>query len=164
MSVSLNASEVFEMATRSEHNATAFYRKAASQRSEKGAKDLFLRLAAMEEGHERTFAALKQQLTREEADSDTYDPDSEASLYLAATADMHSGEGSPAAAAALTGKETLAQVLRIAVDLERQAVLFYVGIQAIVPPNRGQDKVKRIISDEMSHVAVLTKELQRLKA
>ena len=55
MAIKFNANEVLAMAEQIERNAAAFYRKAASSHPAKHNQDFLLKLAAMEEDHERTF-------------------------------------------------------------------------------------------------------------
>ena len=50
------------------------------------------------------------------------------SQYLAAMADTMGGEGSPSVADSLTGDETLEEILRTAVGLEKDSILFYLRI------------------------------------
>ena len=54
------------------------------------------------------------------------------------------------------------EILRIALDLEKKAILFYLGLKDVVPENLGKDKIDRIIDEEKSHVVTLTQELKKL--
>jgi len=155
MGIRFNADEVLGMAVQIEKNGAAFYRKAASlQPDEENAKFL-TQLAEMEDRHEQTFMEIRDGLTPQEKDSQTHDPDDQASLYLEAMADAHPGEGSPSAADALTGSETMADILKIAIELEKKSILFYVGLKPLVPPKLGSDKIDTIIAEERSHIVQL---------
>jgi rubrerythrin len=49
----------------------------------------------------------------------------------------------------------------LAVELEKQAILFYLGIKDMVPERLGKDMVERIIKEEQSHVVMLSNRLGR---
>ena len=71
-------------------------------------------------------------------------------------------EGAPSAAAALTGRESISDVLSTAIELEKKSILFYVGLKALVPESLGADKVEAIIKEEAGHVALLSSKLKGL--
>ena len=102
-----SAKDVFEVAVQIEKNGAAFYRKAAELQSDAENKEFLNKLAVMEDGHESTFVEMQKQLTEAEKSSTVFDPNDESSLYLRAMADSHGGEGSPSAANALSGKESM---------------------------------------------------------
>jgi rubrerythrin len=164
MALGFNADEVFEMAIRIEENGAAFYRKAAGLQSDAGTKKFLEGLAAMEDGHKRTFSEMQASLTGKEKSGKVFDPQNELSLYLASMADTIGGEGKPSAAESLTGSETLEDIVNTALQLERESILFYVGLKDMVPLKHGQEKIEKIITEEQSHVAQLTNILSQLKA
>ena len=161
MSIRFNADEVLEMAEKIEANAVIFYRKAAGLKQSKRDSEFLLSLAEMEVGHQRIFATMRKELSDKEKESTAYDPMGEGSLYLAALADSRGGEGMPSITDQLKGTETIAEVLRTAVELEKKAVLFYLGVRDMVPESLGKDRIDRIIGEEKSHVVVLTQYLTR---
>ncbi|MBU0970245.1 MAG: ferritin family protein [Proteobacteria bacterium] len=163
MAYNFNAVEVFDMAVRIEENGAAFYRKAANLQT-KDEDRLFLEtLAKMEDRHKSIFEDMKGKLADRETPQTVFDPDEELSLYLGAMADSHGGEGDPDIADTFTGKETMAEVVAIAVGLEKESILFYVGIRDMVPPRFGQDRIDQIIREEAQHVAQLKGFLQKAK-
>ena len=159
MSITFNANEALKVAERIEGNAGVFYRKAAKLHSGERSKDLLFKLAAMEDQHQETFSLMRAQLSEAEKEATTYDPMDESLLYLKALADQHGGEGSPTAADALTGQETIVQVLLVAIDLEHKTVQFYTGLREMISANLGRDKLDRVIAEEKSHVVQLSREL-----
>lgn len=165
MGIVFNADEVFSMAEKIEENGAAFYRRAAElHKATAGADvDLLLRLAAMEDQHRATFASMREELSGRMKEETAADPYMEASLYLQALADAHGGEGSVSVTDALTGKESIADVLRTAIQLEQGSIVFYVGLTDMVPPKRGRDKIEAIISEEKHHLAILTGELKKVR-
>lgn len=162
MAIRFNADEVLRMAERTEENAARYYRRAAQLHS-KEHTEFLLRLAAMEDDHKVTFAKMRAELTSAEKQPTTYDPMDESMLYLKTMADLHGGEGSPDLAAALTGKESLEQILWQAIELEKKSILFYIGLEPLVPPELGKQHVDRIIAEEKSHIVILSRELNEIR-
>jgi rubrerythrin len=158
-----NADEIFEMAERIEANGAAFYRKAAQMQKDRKASDFLLNLAVMEDGHLQTFVQMRRELSEREREVTAYDPDGVAALYLDAMADGHGGDGDPFAAATLTGRETLGDILTLAIGLEKKSVLFYLGLRDMVPPKLGGKRIEKIIEEEKSHIAALFRERRALR-
>ena len=163
MAIVFNADEIFEMAIRIESNGAAFYRKAADLQSDTKNKEFLEGLAKMEDQHQKIFSQMRKTLTDKDKDPKVFDPLNEVSQYLAAMADTMGGEGSPSVADSLTGNETLEEILQTAVGLEKDSILFYLGIKDLIPPQSGQDKIDEVIREEQRHVAQLSRVLEKLK-
>jgi len=164
MGYDFNANEVFNMAIRIEENGAAFYRKAADLQSDESNQDFLRKLAAMEDAHKVSFAEMQHSVTDAEKSNTVFDPNDELSLYLNAMADLHGGEGSPVAADALTGKETMEEIVTTAIGLEKESILFYLGLRDFVPPKLGRDKIDEIIKEERKHIAQLNAVLKKMKS
>jgi len=162
MAFSFNAEEMFEMAERIERNGAKFYRTAAEAISEASIRRRLVELAAWEEEHEKTLAAMRAQLTAEERTPTAFDPDEQSGLYLAAMADRRVFDVSSDPTALLTCKETLAEILQGALGREKDSVVFYTGMLEYVPKRLGKDRIEGIIREEMGHIALLSKELRAL--
>ena len=163
MAIVFNADEIFEMAIRIENNGAAFYRKAAALQSDTKNQSFLKSLANMEDQHQKIFAEMRTTLTEKDKDPKVFDPYDEASQYLTAMADTMGGEGSPSVADSLTGDETLEEILQTAVGLEKDAILFYLGIKDLIPSKDGQDRIDEIIRQERRHVAQLSNLLEKLR-
>ena len=163
MAIVFNADEVFEMAIRIENNGAEFYRKAAGFQSDSKNQKFLEGLANMEDQHRKIFSEMRTTLTEKEKGPKVFDPENEASQYLAAMADTMGGEGSPSVADSLTGDETLEEILQIAVGLEKDSILFYLGIKDLIPHQSGQDRIDEIIKEERRHVVQLSNLLEKLK-
>jgi rubrerythrin len=161
MSIRFNADEIFAMAVQIERNGQAFYQQAADMQKDETTRDYFLNLAGMEKEHVTTFQKMKEQFSDVGESMDLYD---EAGAYLATLADAYKVEGSPKITDALTGNETIEEILRLAIGLEKDAVLFYLGMKDVVPESLGRDKVDFIIEEEKQHLVTLAAELKKLKA
>lgn len=160
MGIRFNVDEILEMAIRIETNGKSFYLHAAVLQSDKKIIPFFNKLAAMEEQHIKTFERLREELSASEKEGQIYDPDGQASMYLTVMADTHGGEGDPETAKTLTKKESLEDILKIALNLEKQSILFYVGLRDLVPKEHGKDKVDAIIDEEKQHIAQLSEILR----
>lgn len=163
MAYDYNADEVFEMAIQIEENGAAFYRKAADLQENQSDKDFLETLAKMEDRHKITFELMKQQVSDLEKTQTVFDPDDELSLYLKAMADEHGGEGNPDILALFNGEETIVEILATAIDLEKESILFYIGLMDMVPPKYGREKINEIIGEEKMHVAQLTGYLKKVQ-
>lgn len=162
MAIGFNADEVFEMAVRIEENGAAFYLKAADLNPDPKNRKFLENLAAMEKGHKKVFSEMRKTLVDKEKAGKIFDPNDELSLYLASLADSIGGEGSPAAADALTGSESLAEILNIAIGLEKDSILFYLGLKDMVPEKQGRGRIDDIIKQERQHVAQLKSVLSKM--
>jgi rubrerythrin len=105
---------------------------------------------------------MRDDLSDDEKTENTYDPAGEISMYLEAMADAHGGEGAPKAADNLTGNESLSEILDIAIGLEKESILFYIGLQDMVPERLGRDKIVNIIAEERSHITTLAQKKKSL--
>lgn len=152
-----NADDIFEMAEQIERNGANFYRTAAESVTDAQAKELLLGLAGMEDEHEKTFALLRTELTEKEKKTTFFDPEDEAALYLQALADTR----------VFFEKEidtsTMEKILKAAILAEKDSIVFYLGMQYLVPPALGKTKVEKIIKEEMVHVRILSIELASLR-
>ena len=157
-----SAGEAFEMACQIERNGARFYRKAAQVTGDGAAGQVLLELAAMEDDHERAFAAMSEELSAQERTEPAYDPDSEAVLYLQAYADTRVFDARVDPSEQLTGEETIEEILKIAIGLEEHSIAFYTGIREAVPEKLGRERISEIIKEEMSHVVTLGKQLASL--
>ena len=154
--IRFNADEIFEMAEQIERNGAKFYRKAA-ETAEGTNRDLLLRLAAMEDDHEKTFAAMRAELAEAEQRPLTFDPNDEAALYLQAMADGEVFRADPSAS--LSGREPLEDILNTAIGLEKDSIVFYESMKVMVPEGAGKEKIDAIIKQEIGHILDLTDQL-----
>jgi len=161
MGMPFNADEVFEMAEQIERNGAKFYRAAAEKFPE--VNQLLLELAAMEDKHEKTFAAMRTELTGTEAEPIVFDPDDQAQLYLQAMADEHIFHLKSDPANQLGNLDTPDEVLKMAMGLERDSIAFYTGLKESVSRRAGKDKIDDIIKEEMNHIAILSQKMGALK-
>ncbi len=163
MPIQFSADEILATAERIEENGVAFYAAGCEAVSEPEAKVLLRRLSSWEVAHVHIFAAMRRELTAEERMPTVFDPEDQTALYLQSMADrtvftskMNPGE--------MFGPEPhLRHILQLALEREKDAVVFYAGIRDRVPARLGRDKIDGIIREEVSHVAMLEKHLSSLR-
>ncbi|MCE5186836.1 MAG: ferritin family protein [Planctomycetaceae bacterium] len=163
MSITFNADEVFEMAEEIERNAAVFYREASEKAQDKATKSMLVSLAEMEAGHEKTFAEMRRQLSQDEKEVTTFDPDNQVAQYLRTMADFHGTEGKVSPTEKLTGRESMTEILKIALQAEKNSIAFYVGIKDMVASKSAKQRVQSIIIEEMAHVSTIGGRLQSIK-
>ncbi|MBN1808066.1 MAG: ferritin family protein [Planctomycetes bacterium] len=157
-----NADEILAIAEQIERNGVMFYNKAAGRFDSADTKRKFHDLAAMEAAHEKTFADMRRSLAEKGTAAAAFDPNGEAEMYLAQFADGRVFDLKADPAALLAAASSAQEVLRAAINLEKDSVVFYVGIKALVPESLGKHAVQRIIDEEMTHIALLGRELAAL--
>lgn len=162
MAMQYSAGEIFEMACQIERNGARFYRKVATVADDDQTKELLLGLAAMEDEHEETFSAMKEELSGRERTEPAYDPDGEAALYVRAFADTRVFNAKADPCERLTGRETLEDILKMALGLEKDSIAFYSCIRTAVPEDLGRDKIDEVVKEEMAHVVTLSRMLTSL--
>jgi rubrerythrin len=157
MTYDFNADEVFQMAEELERNGADYYRTAANSVSDPKQKDLLNHLAGMEVDHEKRFSELRKSLSTQDKARTVFDPNDDSALYLKALADTR----------VFFKKEldfsSMKQILRGAIEAEKDSIVFYVGMKKAVPGELGKNKIESIIEEEMGHIRLLSKEILALK-
>jgi len=159
MSIDFSADNVLSIAQQIERNGAQFYRAAAEYACAIDARQMLLSLASMEDDHEKTFTKLRDKLTADEKLPTVFDPDSQEAAYLRTMANSNIFNPRVDPAERLTGNETLDEVLKTAIGLEKDSVVFYQGLKMVVPKRLGGKKLDNIIEEEMRHIALLSEKL-----
>jgi rubrerythrin len=164
MSFEFNADEILEIAVQIERNGARFYRKAAELVQEATVRKLFQDLAAWEDGHERAFTTMRADLTQQEREPRVFDPEHETSMYLRAMADGHVFDARVDPANTLTGQESVADILRMAIGQEKDSIIFYTGLKEMISQTAGRERIEEIIKEEMGHIGFLHREIGALSS
>ncbi len=156
MSYDFNANEIFEMAEQIERNGGKFYRDAAENVSDEVSKQLLTELATMEDEHEKTFAALRSELSNAEKAQTTFDPEGETAQYLKTLADTR----------VFFKKEidlsSMKEILKAGLTAEKDSIVFYLGMKDLVPEKFGKNRIDGIIKEEMSHIKLIGNKLREI--
>jgi rubrerythrin len=163
MRVHFSADEILEIAEEIERNGARFYRHAAEGIESPQKRQLLLDLSVMEEKHEKVFTAMRADLSAQEREETAFDPEDESSSYLKAWADGHVFNIRKDPVELLTGQESMEDILLIAIGLEKDSIVFYLGMKDITPQRLGRSRVDDIIKEEMNHIASLSGELAILR-
>ncbi len=156
-----NAFEVFEMAEQVERDGSGFYRRAAGAAKDEGLKTALLLLSEMEQEHVKIFSAMKQELSGQPW-AEGFEQENEAVLYLRAlaTGKVFDPKENPAD---LVETMSMGDILRKAIVLEKDSIVFYTGMKALVPAEFGKGRIDDIIREEMLHVRMLSERLEEMK-
>jgi rubrerythrin len=157
--ITFNADEVFEMAEQIERNGAAFYRKAAENFRGLDLGKVLMDLAAMEDDHERTFRAMRRELPPKLRTEEKFDPTGEGALYLHAMVQGKVFETKAEPARKLAGAEKPGEILRAAIEMEKNSIVFYLTVKKMVRLAAGLARIDEIIEQEIGHIAALSKQL-----
>ena len=158
-----NADEVFEIAQQIERNGAAFYLEASKIIDESDAKALLTNLSQWESEHERAFAQLRAKLADlNQAGPGQLDPENLQGQYLRAIADSYIFNVEEEPADLLAGNPPLQDILEMALDREKNSIVFYLGIKLDLPDPIDCERIDKIIKEEMHHVVFIRRELDKL--
>ena len=154
--MNFSAREIFDIGVQIEENGKAFYEAAAKKTAETSTREFFLELAAWEGTHIKLFGELRDALPTAAGNTPLFDPNDEAALYLQATADSHVFVKNRDMVALVAGCKGPLDILDIAMTFEKDSVVFYTTMKKVVAKNLGQDKVDRLIDEEIKHISMLS--------
>lgn len=164
MSAKFNIDEIFEMAEQIERNGQRFYRNAEKiMKANSKSQRLMSLLADMEANHEKIFSKMRKDILKsdniESILNPEFDPDGLASIYLHSIVEGRIFD--------LTELPTIEDkapkdILKMAIEREKDSIIFYIGIKELVSKDFGQDKVDLIIKEEMGHIVYLGNELKEI--
>ncbi|MDO8948840.1 MAG: ferritin family protein [Desulfocapsaceae bacterium] len=153
MGLDFNANEVFEMAEQVERNGAKYYREAAEKVANEKDKNFLFELAEMEDDHEVTFANLRKNLSANDKEPLTFDPEGETGQYLKALADSCVFKNKTIDLSSMEG------ILTGAIAAEKDSIVFYLGMEDFVDVYHGKDRINAIIKEEMRHIKLLSSRL-----
>ena len=162
METIFNVREVFEIAEQIERTGSVFYKNAAKITKEADHKKFLLELAAMEDDHEKRFHSLKEEFTEKLGDEFS-DIDNQALAYLRAVGSGAVFDINNDSSKQLTGKETLEEIYKLAIEFEKETVVYFTSIKNIVPESFGKNKIDLLITEEIRHIMSLSKQLNEMK-
>jgi rubrerythrin len=160
MSETFNAAEVLQIAKRIEQNGVRFYEAASARAEDPVTRQLLSDLARMEEEHVRRFDAMIEKTA--DARERVFDPEGDTGKILRAWADGSVFRVSDDTGPPLTGRETMAEILDKAVQLEKDSVVFYLGLKETATSTEDREQIDRILAEEMRHIAFLGEVIARM--
>ncbi|MHB0999923.1 MAG: ferritin-like domain-containing protein [Armatimonadota bacterium] len=163
MSIKFNAFEILEIAEQIERNGIAFYSAAANAVSEPETKKLLQTLADWEISHAELFVKMCSELSEDDKAPMVFDPYDEMGMYLKSAADSVVFTSKMKPEEMLGPDPSPESVLQIALEREKDAVVFYAGIKDMVPTKAGRDKVDGVVKEEVAHVALIQRKLKDIQ-
>lgn len=162
MSIQFDAESIFEIGVQIEKNGQAFYQEAAKKASDKTVSTLFAELAEWENNHIELFQRMQAELPEDLKQDTVFDPDHEMSTYLEAAADSHVFMKSENVSQRIAECTSPAKAINLALEFEKDSVVYYTTIKKVVPDYLGKDKLDLIIDEELHHIAILHKKKREL--
>jgi rubrerythrin len=151
-----NAIEILKIAQRIEENGARFYLLAAEKTADANQKKTLLDLSAMEEVHEKTFVEMEKRFTSSKKELEISDLDGEVDAYLRAFAEGRVFDLNAAPEKLLKQGASWSDILKTAIGLEKDSIVFYLGIRRMVPESLGKSQIDDIIAEEMRHISMLS--------
>ena len=162
MAITFNADEIFEIAEQIERNGQKFYSTSAQRVSEPTAKSVLTDLANMEAEHLKIFQNLHAKLDAQAREELTWDPDGEAVAYLRAAADSHIFNTAKDPSSLLPDKAGAREILELALQFEKDTVVYFLGVADMVPERLGKAEVLGLAKQEQGHIALIQRTLSGL--
>jgi len=161
MDLEMNGYEVLEIAERIERNGSRFYRRAAAICTAPSLSTLLVELAQWESQHIKVFKDMKERSIEQKWEIGDLAPDRVGSLDARALAGLAVFGIQPNPADELTGHESRADILRLAIEKEKDSIVYYTGLKDLMPYEQDRKVVEEIIQEEMRHVRILSQSLEQ---
>ncbi len=165
MSMDIDLEHVYQVAIRIEENGGNFYRKAASIVDDPEIKGLLNSLADWENEHKDFFTKLKDDISDlnpldyRKSLNRLFEPTEEQAENIRLIADSSVFPMDVDLTERLQADVSLESILRMALDIEKDAVIFYMSIRDAMKASSESDALSKIIKEEMRHIAILNREL-----
>lgn len=160
MTRTFNTVEVFEIAEQIERNGAAFYRRAAELFEESDISTLFINLADWELRHEVILANMRKQLSGWERGVSIFDVE-DTPLDAKAMAGLGAFGIGADPAEQLSGSESRSEVLQMALQKEKDTVVYYTGLKSFVSDAIARDKIDDIVEEELRHIRIITQAIEQ---
>jgi len=164
MSISLNANEVLAIAEEVKRNGYDFYRHIEKYSTDRNTKRLLRGLALMELHQAESYARKRSELTEEQKATTHFDPDCDSWMYLRQLADSHVFDVSRDPCRTISGDWQPEEILRAAVELEKDSIIFFLELKRYVLSSDRSVKIDDMIKEEMKHIALLGNQIGLLKS
>jgi rubrerythrin len=160
MTRELTAFEVLKIAEQMERNAARFYRKAAGMYEDPTLSKLFSELAQWEKSHVQVFARMKDQFPEQAWEQGSSDPERVDVSRLDVPLAVFDAHSEPARE--LTGNETRAEVLNLALKKERYTIGYYTSLTEFALGRENIKVIRSILQEEKRHVRILMQSLRQI--
>ncbi|HIH77492.1 MAG TPA: ferritin family protein [Halobacteria archaeon] len=151
MSGLIKTREVIEAAVSIEENGYAFYKSVEGAIDDKDVKDVFSFLAGEENRHIVAFKKIYEWIDDQE---DTIIDDEDSSNYIKALAEKNVFTKKDAANDMVKNIKTPFDAINLALNFERDSILFFNEIKSFVSQDN-QDLINKLIKEEHDHIVKL---------
>ena len=156
-----NAAEVFQLALEIKENGRIFYEQAQQKIQDPAIKKQFAELAREELAHMDKIRRLKADSPWGSGPS-TPDPENDMEVYVKATADQHVYKTCGALSTRLDKIQDVADVLKLALQFEKDSVIFFMSMQEAICEGKDRDVVDILLKEELIRVKQLSMQIQRM--
>jgi len=150
---------VLQIAESVQHKGSRFYFQAAECFIDPQCSDLCRQLANWRAAQERIVSRRKKQITRQPADPWAGEKRDYVSTHPFVMADLEALAHNSGRWARLTGRESVDEILKIAIMRAEDAIAFYRGLKDFVHDPAGIDALDIIITEERSRINTLIEKL-----
>ena len=156
--------EAVEVALMTEEEGIRFYSLAEQRTGEPEMKKLFALLKEKEHVHVELFRRLYSDLSSRSSDPDAelWLLDTEVSSYFRAYVEASVFPAKGAADAAIAGLHGVTEILRFALRIEKDSILFYHELLSHAPWPEARELLEKVIAEERRHVAFIDERLRSL--
>lgn len=163
MDINFTANEAFELAQQIELRVEAFYLQAAAQTADAISRELFQGLAAMEHLHAQVFEAMQSvpESVTWRIPAFSGQREVEVDLWPALAGGMLENINVELPRF-FAQRRTSEDILRGAMDFERDTLVFFYGIRQMMATPADQKRLDDIMKEEMGHLLTLGSQLARL--
>jgi len=158
----LNEDEVYRVGMCIEEAGLEFYTRMAEKAEDPATRRVFKRLARDEKEHLALFESLENK-TAGGFGARPADKDQELSAYVCSIVDGGIFKGIRDMAKAGRRKMTPESALKLALSVEKDAVLYYSEALRVARKKLAKKALERLVEEEKGHVVELTKRLERLR-
>ncbi len=163
MVISPKLDDVFAMAEHIERNGARFYREMAQDEGiGSNVRELLLELAAMEDDHEKQFAEMRAGLVEQYTTGPAFREEGDVVSYLHAVTDIWPVGKKAGTVSSEEEKTPVVGVLRTAIELEKDSIMFYLGLKEMLAEGSDRTRVDDIIKEEMRHIVDLNSKLEAM--
>ncbi len=158
----LNEDEVYRVGMCIEQAGLEFYTKMAEKADDPGTKRIFRRLAKDEKGHLAFFESLELG-TKGGMGKMTVEVDADVSSYVCSLVDGGIFKHIGSMEKMLRRKFNPESALELALQVEKDAVLYYTEAYMATRKRKTKKALERLIDEEKSHVTQISKRLEKVR-
>lgn len=157
--------EAVELAVGIEEEGISFYGHAAERIEDENLKKIFETLKEKEHEHIKTFRRLYSDLSARsgDPDADLYLLDPQVAGYFRGYVETAVFPVKGSAAQVAAACRSAGDILRLAMQAEKDSLLYYHELLHHAPFPDAEELIKEIISEEHRHFAILQKELKKVE-